>query len=59
MYELKLTRKAQKSYQEADDDWVRRLNRCFEQICQDPFDHPNIKFLKGSFAGSLRYCVGD
>lgn len=59
MYELKLTRKAQKFYQEADDDLARRLNRCFEQLRQDPLNHPNIKSLRGSFVGSLRYRVGD
>jgi len=38
---------------------VKRLHRCFEQLRQDPFQHPNIKRLKGSLAGYYRYRLGD
>lgn len=43
MVELNLTRKAQKFYEQADPSLVRRLNRCFEQLRQDPYSPANIK----------------
>ena len=33
------------------------LARCFEQLEQKPRHHPNIKPLKGKFAGFYRYQV--
>ena len=59
MVELVLTRKAQKFYQQAPPDLAQRLNRCFDQLCQDPYNSTNIKLLKGEFAGCFRYRVGD
>jgi mRNA interferase RelE/StbE len=59
MYELVLTRKAQKFYEHVDDVLAERFNRCFEQLQANPYNHPNIKRLRGSFAGCLRYRVGD
>jgi mRNA interferase RelE/StbE len=59
MYELTLTRKAQKFYEEVDTSLAERLNRCFDQLRENPYEHPNIKRLKGTFAGMLRYRVGD
>jgi len=47
MYEVLLTRDAQKFYQNADASLVRRLNRCFDQLRRNPYEHPNIKRLKG------------
>jgi mRNA interferase RelE/StbE len=47
MYELTLTRQAQTFYEQAAAPLVRRLNRCFEQLRQNPYEHPNIKRLKG------------
>ena len=35
------------------------MNRCFEQLRNNPFDHPNIKSLKGPLAGYYRYRLGD
>ena len=59
MYDLQLTREAESFYRRADPPLVRRLNRCFEQIQQFPYEHPNIKRLKGPFVGSYRYRLGD
>lgn len=59
MYELMLTRKAQRFYEQADLSLVERLNRCFDRLRQNPYEHPNIKSLKGSFTGAFRYRVGD
>jgi len=59
MYEVLLTHDAQQFYQSADDSLARRLNRCFDQLRRDPYEHPNIKRLKGSLVGYRRYRVGD
>ena len=59
MYEVLLTRDAQKFYQDAGAPLVRRLNRCFDQLRRNPYEHPNIRRLKGPLAGYWRYRVGD
>ena len=59
MYNLQLTRDAQRFYEKADAALARRLNRCFEQLQQNPYDHPNVKKLKGTLSGCYRYRVGD
>lgn len=59
MYELLLTEEARRYYEKAETALVKKLNRCFDQLCADPYKHPNIKRLKGSLSGYLRYRVGD
>jgi Txe/YoeB family toxin of Txe-Axe toxin-antitoxin module len=57
MYEVWLTRDAQKFYEDADDPLARRLNRCFEQLQRNPYEYPDIKRLEGPLAGHWRYRV--
>jgi len=59
MYDIQLTRDAQSFYQKAEHSLVNRLNRCFDQLEQNPYEHPNIRRLKGPLAGQWRYRVGD
>jgi len=59
MYEVWLTRDAEKFYQAADEPLVRRLHRCFQQLQRNPYEHPNIKGLRRPLAGYLRHRVGD
>jgi len=59
MYDLVLTREASRFYNRAEMPLVRRLNRCFSQLRENPYSHPNIKRLRGSLAGYWRYRVGD
>ncbi len=59
MYEVFLTREAQRFYEEAEASLVRRLNRCFQYLKENPYEHPNIKRLKGPLSGYFRYRVGD
>lgn len=59
MYEIKLTAKAQRFYDKADKPLTRRLNRCFDQLAQNPHAHPNIKRLRGELASYFRYRVGN
>ncbi len=59
MYDVFLTREAQRFYEDAAPTLVRKLNRCFRHLREDPHRHPNIKRLKGPLAGYFRYRVGD
>lgn len=59
MYEIRLSRKAQQVYEKADKPLARKLNRCFDQLTQNPHTHPNIKRLRGELSGYFRYRVGD
>lgn len=59
MYEIQLSKKAQRFYENADKPLVRKLNRCFDQLAQNPHQHPNIKQLRGELSGYFRYRIGD
>ena len=59
MYEMVFTREAQKAYERADKPLVRRLHRCFDRLCRNPYEHPSIKRLRGSLSGCFRCRVGD
>lgn len=59
MYEIRLSRKAQKFYEETDKKNVKILNRCFETVSKNPYFHANIKKLHGVFEGSFRYKAGN
>lgn len=58
-YELLLTRDAQRVYAAADAPLLKKLHRCFETLCQDPYTHPNSKRLTGVLSGYWRYRIGD
>jgi len=59
MYEIRLSKKAQRVYEQADKPLALKLNRCFEQLTQNPHTHPNIKRLRGELTGYFRYRIGD
>jgi mRNA interferase RelE/StbE len=59
MYEVVLSAEGQKIYASADQALAKKIARCFEQLEQSPRYHPNIKPLKGDFAGYYRYRIGD
>jgi mRNA interferase RelE/StbE len=59
MYKISLTKKAQKTYENANSSLLNKLNRCFEQLQDNPHSHPNIKRLQGKLAGKFRYRLGD
>jgi len=45
MYEIFLSKEAHRVYERASSDLVRRFNRCFQHLEQNPYEHPNIKSL--------------
>ncbi|MEG5141117.1 MULTISPECIES: type II toxin-antitoxin system RelE family toxin [unclassified Microcoleus] len=59
MYADRLHPDAQKVYVNADKNLAKKNARCLEQLEQTPRLHPNIKALKGDFAGYYRYGIGD
>ncbi len=59
MYNVILSPDAQEFFEEASESLQRRIDRCFEQLKVNPRSHPNIKPLKGNFAGLYRYRVGN
>lgn len=59
MFEVLLTTVAQEFFNDADAPLQRRLDRAFAALARDPRNHPNIKRLKGRFAGQSRFRVGD
>jgi mRNA interferase RelE/StbE len=59
MYDIILSSESLRFYQDADAPLVRKLNRCFVQLSRNPRRHSNIKRLAGTFAGLLRYRIGD
>jgi mRNA interferase RelE/StbE len=59
MYDVLLHPDAQKVYIDADKALAKKIARCLQQLTQTPRSHPNIKALKGDFAGYYRYRIGD
>jgi mRNA interferase RelE/StbE len=59
MYNIQLTKKAEKVYSKANSSLLNKLNRCFEQLENNPYNHPNIKPLQGKLLGKLHYRICD
>lgn len=59
MYEVALHPDAEKVYTNADKALAKKIARCLQQLEQTPQSHPNIKILKGDYAGYYRYRIGN
>ena len=59
MYEVRLSEDAEKIFAKCNQALAKKLARCFKNLENTPRSHPNIKPLKGSYAGYYRYRVGD
>jgi mRNA interferase RelE/StbE len=59
MYNVVLSAKAEEIFATADQALAKKVARYFEQLEQNPRFHPNVKPLKGDFAGYYRYRIGD
>jgi mRNA interferase RelE/StbE len=59
MYEVILHPDVQEVYVNADKAFAKKIARCLQQLEQTPRSHPNIKALKGDYAGYYRYRIGD
>ncbi len=58
-WEIILTRPAEKAYDKSSAGVRQRLDRCFEDLEENPFYGGNIKLLTGQLKGLYRYRVGD
>ena len=59
-FEVILLPQAEKFYQKCSDELAKRLNKCFEDLEQSPFQGPPIKLLKTSKGLRFyRYRIGD
>jgi len=59
MFQVLFSPPALRALDRADSPLLKKLDRCFDQLRQDPFHHNNIKRLTGEFAGLFRFRVGD
>ena len=59
MYKVSLTQEAEQFYSQADLPLIKRLNRCFDILQQNPYEHPNIKRLRGPLSGYYRFRAGN
>jgi mRNA interferase RelE/StbE len=59
MFKVELSHEAQRFYEQSEKTVAKKLARCFQSLEKDPRAGNNIKALKGRFAGSYRYRVGD
>lgn len=58
MFEVYLSREAEKIYLKANPKTSRLLDKCFKHLEESPFAGPDIKRLKGKLEGSFRYQIG-
>jgi mRNA interferase RelE/StbE len=59
VWEIDLTRPAEKVYDKASKNIRQRLDDCFEDLEQNPLYGNNVKALAGKLKGLYRYRVGD
>ena len=59
IWEIVLTKPAEKIYDKSSKDITRRFDSCFEDLEKNPLYGNNIKSLTGQLRGLFRYRVGD
>ena len=59
MFNVLLVPSAAKAFAKVDASLQRRIERALQQLGSNPHSHPNIKRLKGQFAGLNRFRTGD
>jgi len=59
MYEVSMTRKAQKFYEKASDELAVQIDDCIDSLSQNPYKGADIKKLKGNYFGYWRYRIGN
>lgn len=59
MFEVVLSREAERVFARADAALARKMEKCFARLEADPRAGNNVKRLAGPLAGMFRYRVGD
>ena len=58
MFEVLVSHEADKYYKKQDRDTKRRINKCIDDLSQEPLFGLHIKKLHGPLEGKHRYEVG-
>lgn len=58
MYEVLISHEAEKYYKRQDKDTRRRLNKCIDNLSNQPVFGTHIKRLHGELEGKYRYEIG-
>ena len=58
MYEIVISREAEKQYKKQDTKAKRRINRCIDTLEKDPVSGPHIRKLHGQLEGKYRLSMG-
>ncbi|OAB41918.1 type II toxin-antitoxin system RelE family toxin [Paenibacillus antarcticus] len=58
-YKTTFSSEAEKSLRKIDRTIARRIFIALEQLCNDPFDNPNTKKMKGKEGNIYRLRVGN
>jgi len=59
MYDVVLSSKARRFFEDAPGALQRKLDRCFDALKTNPRRHPNIKSLSGPLTGYYRFRTGN
>ena len=59
MYKVVLADEAIKQYKKQNDETKRRINKCIDNLQENPFFGLHIKKLHGELEGSYRYRIGN
>ena len=58
MYEVLISREAEKYYRKQDINGKRKINRCIDILSNNPLSGAHIKRLHGQLQGKFRYETG-
>lgn len=58
MFEIQFTDEAYTDYLKLDPNMTRRVNTALDTLVHNPLFGPNVRKLKGQYAGLYRYRVG-
>ena len=59
MYEVFISKVAEKYYKKLDRDTKRRINKCIDVLSRNPLSGPNIGKLHGILKDKYRYAIGN
>ncbi|MBO2944424.1 type II toxin-antitoxin system RelE/ParE family toxin [Paenibacillus sp. F411] len=58
-YRVEFSNDAEKTLVKLDKPMIRRIFKALDLLCNDPFDAPNVKRMKGSEEQIFRLRVGN
>ncbi len=59
MYEVLISREAERYYKKLDKNTKQRINRCVGSLAREPLSGRHIKKLWGKLQGKYRYAIGS